>query len=172
MKSKNIYNLPIKIKDKAIAFSDIRVHCGIDKHAIDFPLEKNVPILATQSGKIIRVKDDAREGGDNEKYTAPKYQNNIVIKHANDEYTEYIHLDYKSALVKEGDLVKKGQPIAKGIGMVGYTTELHLHFVVFKLADKKYNFESIPVAWEKDLVIEKQKNQFFLQLNFKKLVGK
>ena len=172
MKSKNIYSLPIEIKNEVIAISDVRVHYGIVKHALDFPLKKNISILSTQLGKVIRVEDDATKGGDDEKYVAPEYQNNIVIKHANDEYTESIHLDYKSALVKEGDFVKKGQPIAKGVGMVGYTTELHLHFVVFRLVDNEYNFESIPITWEKGLVIEKQKNQFFLQLKFKKLIDK
>lgn len=171
MKSRNIYSLPVKIKNEVIAVTDTRVHFGILKYAVDFSLKKNVPILAAQSGEVIRVKDNSNKGGDDEKYADEKFQNMIIIKHDNDEYTEYVHIDHKSALVKKGDFVKKGHLISKGIGIIGYTTEPHLHFAVFRLVGNKDNFNSIPIVWEKGLIIEKQKNNF-LQLNFKKFIDR
>ena len=55
MKSKNTYSLPVEIKDEVIAVSDVRAHYGVTKNALDFPLKKNIPILAAQSGEIIYV---------------------------------------------------------------------------------------------------------------------
>lgn len=56
--------------------------------------------------------------------------NIIVISHPDNEYSLYIHIKCKSALVKPGDIVKRGQPIAH-VGSSGRFTDIpHLHFGV------------------------------------------
>ena len=150
MKSKNIYSLPLKKDTIFLAISDPRAHYSYWKHSVDFSIDFNVPIVAPMDGIIRDVKDDSNEGGDDDKYIEWKYQNIITIIHPNNEYSQFGHLAYKSSLVKVGDKVKKGDPIAKGIGMVGCTTAPHLHMMVFILSDKNEdNFESLEIQFEK-----------------------
>ncbi|MBO7078308.1 MAG: M23 family metallopeptidase, partial [Bacilli bacterium] len=54
--------------------------------------------------------------------------NYVVIKHNNNIYTQYAHLDVIS--VKEGQTVRKGQVVG-GIGDTGRATGVHLHFAAF-----------------------------------------
>ncbi|GEM_PF-4815357 len=60
--------------------------------------------------------------------------NHIVIDHGDGVYTMYYHLKTGSALVREGDLVTCGQPIAS-IGSSGFSTKPHLHFEVLMCRD-------------------------------------
>ena len=55
--------------------------------------------------------------------------NYLYVDHGNGYYTVYAHLN--STLVKVGDKVKSGQPIAKE-GSTGYSTGPHLHFSIWK----------------------------------------
>ena len=153
MKSKNTYGLPLKKDVVFLAISDPRAHYGHWKHAIDFSIDFNLPILASLKGEVVDVKDDSREGGNDEKYADTKYQNYITIKHANNEFSQYVHLAHKSSLVKIGDKVKKGDPISKGIGMIGYTTAPHLHMMVFVNKYNKVGFESLEIKFEKKIRI-------------------
>ena len=106
MKSKNTYALPLKKYAIFLAISDPRAHHSHWKHAVDFSIDLNVPILASLEGEIVDVKDDSSEGGNDEKYADIKYQNFITIKHANNEFSQYGHIAHKSSLVKIGDKVK------------------------------------------------------------------
>ena len=54
--------------------------------------------------------------------------NYVVIKHSNNIYTQYAHLDVIS--VHEGQTVHKGQVVG-GIGDTGRATGVHLHFAAF-----------------------------------------
>lgn len=53
--------------------------------------------------------------------------NYVVLKHAHEEYSFYGHLIYQSVMVKKGDQVKQGQPIAL-LGNTGRSGCPHLHF--------------------------------------------
>lgn len=53
--------------------------------------------------------------------------NYVVLRHAGEEYSQYIHLKPGSVRVKPGDQVRRGQPIGQ-IGHSGNSTEPHLHF--------------------------------------------
>ena len=57
-----------------------------------------------------------------------QYGNYVQIKHANDMYTLYAHLE-KGLKVKKGQQVKKGQVIGRE-GNSGYSLGAHLHFEV------------------------------------------
>ena len=60
--------------------------------------------------------------------------NHVVIAHEGEEHSFYGHLQQGSLLVKKGDRVRRGQPIAR-LGNSGNTTEPHLHFHVTEGAD-------------------------------------
>lgn len=59
--------------------------------------------------------------------------NSIVIKYEN-VYILMGHLEKGSILVKQGDQVSKGQPLAK-VGNSGWTTEPHLHIQAMRTYD-------------------------------------
>ena len=153
MKSKNTYALPLKKYAIFLAISDPRAHHSHWKHAVDFSIDFNVPILASLEGEIVDVKDDSSEGGNDEKYADIKYQNFITIKHANNEFSQYGHIAYKSSLVKIGDNVKKGGLIATGIGIIGYTTVPHLHMMVSVIDDNEVGFKSLEIQFEEKVKI-------------------
>lgn len=55
--------------------------------------------------------------------------NYLVIEHDHGEYSQYLHLAQGSVLVKEGDIVERGQPLAS-VGGTGELPWAHLHFQV------------------------------------------
>ena len=84
---------------------------------LDFAGNTNDPIYATMSGTVMVA--EFNNGG---------LGNVIWIKHDDDEYfSAYAHLE--SFNVSAGDKVTKGQQIG-GMGTTGYSTGVHLHFVV------------------------------------------
>ena len=129
VKSKNVYFIPIKKKDRKLVISDPRAHNGSFKEAIDFAIPKGTEILSASDGIVVLAKDESRYGGNNRRYLKLKYLNSIIIRHRNNEFSEYSHLKYKGALVKKGQKVKAGEVIGYS-GNTGYTTEPHLHFHV------------------------------------------
>ena len=84
---------------------------------LDFAGNTNDPIYATMSGKVIVA--EFNNGG---------LGNVIWLQHNDDNYfSAYAHLE--SFNVSAGDKVTKGQQIG-GMGTTGYSTGVHLHFVV------------------------------------------
>ena len=57
----------------------------------------------------------------------PAYGNMIEVEHGNQLITRYAHAS--RTLVKQGDIVKRGQKIAE-VGSTGRSTGPHLHFEV------------------------------------------
>ena len=82
---------------------------------LDFGSPAGTQILAANAGRIAIARDMYFEGGF------------VVIDHGEGIFTLYMHLS--AFLVKEGDMVEKGQPIAKS-GSSGRVTGPHLHFGV------------------------------------------
>lgn len=60
--------------------------------------------------------------------------NSIVIEHADDEYSAYLHLKEHGVHVSEGDVVRRGQHIAD-VGNTGDSFGAHLHFQVIDRPD-------------------------------------
>jgi murein DD-endopeptidase MepM/ murein hydrolase activator NlpD len=82
---------------------------------VDFAVEAGTPINAAASGKVITAEFH------------PAYGKTIDIDHGNGLVTRYAHAS--ELLVAEGDLVVRGQRIAK-VGSTGRSTGPHLHFEV------------------------------------------
>jgi murein DD-endopeptidase MepM/ murein hydrolase activator NlpD len=82
---------------------------------IDFPAEVGTAIDAAASGKVIFAD------------VHPAYGKMLEIDHGNGLVSRYAHCS--SLLVKEGDLVIRGQRIAM-VGTTGRSTGPHLHFEV------------------------------------------
>jgi murein DD-endopeptidase MepM/ murein hydrolase activator NlpD len=85
-------------------------HEGIDFHG-----DKGTAVLAAASGKVVTAE------------AHPAYGNMVEIDHGNGLVSRYAHAS--RLLVKEGDLVVRGQKIAE-IGSTGRSTGPHLHFEV------------------------------------------
>ncbi len=82
---------------------------------MDFPGDSGTPIVAAAGGVVVRQEEH------------PAYGLMVEINHGNDLSTLYAHAS--KVLVKQGDLVKRGQKIAE-IGSSGRSTGPHLHFEV------------------------------------------
>ena len=82
---------------------------------IDFPAEVGTPVVAAASGKVVFAE------------VHPQYGKMVEIDHGNGLVTRYAHA--ARLLVKEGDLVVRGQRVA-AVGSTGRSTGPHLHFEV------------------------------------------
>jgi murein DD-endopeptidase MepM/ murein hydrolase activator NlpD len=153
--TKNTYALPFKRKELIKAISHPKAHYTHFKEAIDFILTQGTTILAPKSGKVINIKVDSKQGGADQKYEDIKYLNYMTIQHSNGEFSQYGHLKHKGSLVKLGDKVKQGQPIAIS-GNTGFTTTPHLHFHVFKFTTSKVGWESLKVRFKEKIIIDRK----------------
>lgn len=82
---------------------------------IDIVIPTGSSVYAAKAGEVVQ----AQNGGDAGNY--------VMIKHENGLWTNYQH--NSRLLVKAGDLVTKGQEIAKS-GSTGFSTGPHIHFSV------------------------------------------
>ena len=156
--TKNVYLLPFNKRDLFKAISDPRAHFAHFKHAIDFILPVGTKILAPRNGIVTDIKVDSKEGGWEPKYNNIKYLNYMTVKHSNGEYSQYVHLKYRGALVKLGQKIKAGQPIALS-GNTGFTTCPHLHFHVFKFNKTKVGWETLQIRFKEKIYIDRAKRR-------------
>jgi murein DD-endopeptidase MepM/ murein hydrolase activator NlpD len=82
---------------------------------VDFSARTGTPIVAAANGFVIVAERH------------PDYGNMVEIDHGNNYTTRYAHAS--ALLVKPGQLVKRGQLLAK-VGSTGRSTGPHLHFEV------------------------------------------
>jgi murein DD-endopeptidase MepM/ murein hydrolase activator NlpD len=82
---------------------------------LDFPADIGTVIHAAAGGMVVTSQ------------VHPAYGNLVEVDHGNGLLTRYAHAS--KALVKIGDLVKRGQPVAE-VGTSGRSTGPHLHFEV------------------------------------------
>ncbi|WP_431136124.1 M23 family metallopeptidase [Psychroserpens mesophilus] len=99
------------------------------KYAVDIGIPIGDTITAARKGKVYYVKEDSKEHCKTRKCI--DMANKIYIIHQDGTMAHYLHLDFKGALVDEGDIVEANQPIGIS-GMTGFTTIPHLHFVLYK----------------------------------------
>lgn len=148
-------------------------------HAIDFRCDVGTPLLAVEDGVVMEVKQGNSLTGicASNLFT----WNNILIRHdictttnnnndddeeetENDEnngyfYTEYVHIE--SAIVKEGDVVQKGDRIGYS-GSVGFSPEPHLHFAVY--LSRENDAPSVGFWFQGQKKIEDEEEKYNLNL--------
>ena len=109
-------------------------HTGLDIRLLDMAAQRRgVNVLAAAPGTVVRLRDgepdiSIRAPG------APSVANKecgnaVVIDHGNGWETQYCHLARGSVLVKQGDKVAAGAPLAR-VGLSGNTEFPHLHLTV------------------------------------------
>jgi murein DD-endopeptidase MepM/ murein hydrolase activator NlpD len=82
---------------------------------LDLPADSGTPIKAAAGGVVLSARPH------------PAYGNLVEIDHGNGLVTRYAHAS--KLLVKQGDLVRRGQKVAL-VGSTGRSTGAHLHFEV------------------------------------------
>ena len=97
-------------------------------------MQNGTEILAARDGRVFEVNDGFDGVGLD--------SNAITIQHEDKQRSVYAHIRFRGALVKVGDFVKQGQPIALS-GMVGQTVFPHVHFLVIG----KDGTSSVPVSF-------------------------
>lgn len=127
-------------------------------HAVDFRCDVGTPILAAGDGVVVEVNDsntltgiavsnlfkwnsiviqlDAREesrsaGATCSTANTDEHASSMYDVRGGDLFVEYVHIRAKSARVKVGDRVARGQVLCES-GGVGFSPEPHLHFTAFR----------------------------------------
>lgn len=114
-------------------------HRELHKYAWDFVMPIGSEVLAVRDG-IVKEASDLDDG------IGIKPNNFVIIEHEDGHKSGYFHLAKGKVLVKVGEIVKQGQPIALS-GMVGQTWFPHLHFLIFnsdKSASLPISFADVP----------------------------
>ncbi|MEI2750532.1 MAG: M23 family metallopeptidase [Ferruginibacter sp.] len=142
--SSYVYALPF---DSGKSFRVIQGYFSRFSHkeraALDFNMKCGTTICAARGGIVIRVKQDGNKGGLNKKFR--KFGNNIVIQHEDGSRAGYWHLQFNGALVKVGDTVSKGEPIALS-GKTGYALLPHLHFLAWTYHNNQW--QQVPTRFQ------------------------
>ncbi len=97
---------------------------GVSNKGIDICVREGVNVVASRSGKVVFC--DAKLKG---------YGQTVILDHLDGFSTLYAHNSV--VLVKQGEMVKQGQPIAK-VGSSGRVSRPCLHFEIRK-GDKSQN---------------------------------
>lgn len=109
-------------------------HRDFQEYAWDFVMPNGTEILAARDGRVLEIQD--RFNGIGLK------SNFLILEHEDGERSAYAHIRKAGALVKIGDQVKQGQPIALS-GMVGQTIFPHVHFYVIN----RDGTSSVPISF-------------------------
>lgn len=95
---------------------------GLYNDGINIAAPRGTPVLAAADGTVAYVGN-----------TLQSYGNLVLIRHAGGMITAYAHLN--SVLVKQGMIVRRGQPIGS-VGSTGTVVHAQLHFEVRRGTDK------------------------------------
>ncbi|AEW01127.1 Peptidase M23 [Niastella koreensis GR20-10] len=131
-----VYDLPFQ---KGNLFRVHQGYNGIFSHqnekAIDFTMPEGTEILAAREGRVVQIVQNNTESCPNEE--CKKYNNHIIIMHADGTFGCYAHIKYNGSKVKPGDYIQKGSVIGYS-GNVGWSSGPHLHFACFLPAFDKW----------------------------------
>jgi murein DD-endopeptidase MepM/ murein hydrolase activator NlpD len=118
-------------------------HKGSDQYAVDFAMPEGTVVCAARDGLVVDVRADSKDGGLTEEHSDEA--NYVFILHDDGTIGEYLHLQYDGVLVKLGQRVTAGMPIARS-GNTGYSAQPHLHFGVYSAVDGTH-LRSHPVTF-------------------------
>lgn len=112
------------------------------RYAVDFSLAVHDTICAATSGFVVGMIDEYKLGGTGNEWKP--YGNYITIYDPSSGlFTQYVHLVHKGSLVKVGDKIERGQPIALS-GKTGQTNIEHLHFNCLIPTNNNDGLKSVP----------------------------
>lgn len=114
-----------------------------NEHAHDWDMPEGTTVLAARAGLVVGVRQDSRAGGPSDQFK--NCANYVIIRHDDDTYGEYLHLQPGGAIVRLGDRVEAGDAIARS-GNTGFSSRPHLHFAVFRALDGARR-ETLPVQF-------------------------
>src|SRR5262249_38662995 len=116
---------------KGNQWDPINAHGSFQAYAFDFVAAQGTPILAARGGQVVMVEE--RDWLNAKDYPAghPYFGNYIWIRHQDGTYTVYFHIPKNGSMVKQGDMVHRGDTIAM-VGNTGQSSEPHLHFEGFQ----------------------------------------
>lgn len=121
-------------KDYRCGSNTYDAHGGLDIRIPDLKAQAaGVNVVAAAAGRVARLRDgvadvSVRATGD-QAVAGQECGNGVVIDHGDGWETQYCHLAKDSVIVKVGDNVTEGQPIAR-VGLSGNTEYPHLHLSV------------------------------------------
>ncbi|NCN28162.1 alpha/beta fold hydrolase [bacterium] len=118
-------------------------HKGAQRFAIDFKMDVGSAVHAARAGRVEKIEESFGPGGDNESFR--NKANFVQVRHDDGTLAEYVHLKKDSVFVKPGQYVKQGDFLGL-VGMSGYTSKAHLHFMLF-YQDKKGLKQSLPAVF-------------------------
>lgn len=111
-------------------------HTGDGKKNTDYP-GYNQPVLAPAAGRVVALYTEQPDNDNGKDYFDPSamaskdpmllYGNYLVIDHGNGEFSMLGHLGQRTTVVKVGDDVKAGHPLAR-VGSSGSSYFPHLHY--------------------------------------------
>ncbi|MDR3086664.1 MAG: M23 family metallopeptidase [Azoarcus sp.] len=122
-------------------------HDASARYAIDFGVSEGTPVTAMRAGTVIDIKDTFTAGRPDPALT--EQANFVAIIHADHTVAYYLHLAPHQTLVRVGQRVSAGEPIARS-GNTGYTYGPHLHVEVRRAVVKENGEvvqESVPMAF-------------------------
>ena len=152
----------LKIANKGPVRSHIKYHSNIDNadydltHAIDFLCKLRAPVRVALDGEVIYIQDGITKnyGGLESPPTrimkeSEQDGNCVVLKHVNNEFSIYSHLESNQIQVKVKDIVKTGDLLGY-CGLTGWSSKIHLHFMVFIYTKPQpaKDFESLDIRWK------------------------
>lgn len=108
-----------------------------------------VRVRAVEAGTVVSVVSNHPDDGSFDPQASLKdinalLGNYVVLDHGNGVFSAYAHLKQESALVRAGDRVKRGQPIA-AVGNSGSSNFPHLHFQLMNGPDM--HAEGVPALF-------------------------
>jgi murein DD-endopeptidase MepM/ murein hydrolase activator NlpD len=119
-------------------------HHGSYRFTYDFALPTGTTVLAAREGTVAQVVDGWKpEDGQDPRWIARA--NSVTVRHKDGTYADYVHLKSGRILVREGEPVRAGQPLALS-GEAGDATRPMLSFMVWK-ATPDGGFSSIEVLF-------------------------
>jgi murein DD-endopeptidase MepM/ murein hydrolase activator NlpD len=104
-------------------------HRGLEYYTVDFGMPEGTPVYSAREGRVESIED--RFDRSCWKANCERYANFVEIRHPDGTLGRYFHLQQHSVIVRPGQWVGRGEPLARS-GDTGYSTTPHLHFGVYR----------------------------------------